>query len=245
MLHKQLVILILFPIALFSQNFNYLPKSPNKQIVEHTAYTLSYLEKYEQAEWVAYKLSCNMTKGGVERKNKFISDPLVKTGSALPSDYTKSGFDKGHLCACGDMTYSPKTMRESFYMSNMSPQAKSFNRGVWKKLEELVREWSCQDSLLYIVTGPVLKNNLKIIGKRNKVAVPELFYKIVLVHHGKINKAIAFLIPNQSCKESLTTFVVSIDKVEAVTGIDFFPDLPDKLENELEKKSDIRKWRFN
>ena len=121
--------------------FDYLPLMEHgDEIVKHTAFTLCYSEAHEQAKWVAYHLTAEMCdNSGEERTNNFRTDPDVKTGSASPEDYKKSGFDRGHLCPAGDMGWSEQTMSESFFMSNMSPQAPSFNRGIWKKLEEQIR----------------------------------------------------------------------------------------------------------
>ena len=87
-----------------------------------------------------------------KRKNDFRIDPVVKTVSATPADYRNSGYDRGHLCPAGDMAFSEIAMSESFYMSNISPQVPSFNRGIWKTLEQKVRDWSLDMILqLYIV----------------------------------------------------------------------------------------------
>ena len=109
-----------------------LPKpKENEQIINHFAYTLSYNELFEQANWVAYELTDIETISHFERTNKFIVDDLVKTGSASNDDYKKSGYDRGHLAPAGDMGWSEQAMKESFYYSNMSPQNPSFNRGIW------------------------------------------------------------------------------------------------------------------
>jgi endonuclease G len=149
------------------------------EIVTHTAYILSYNEDHEQANWVAYVLTANETNSASnERTNRFFPDPLVKTKSASTVDYEGSGYDRGHLAPAEDMAWSSTTMKESFYYSNMSPQVPAFNRGVWKRLEELVRYWSTVYDSIYIVTGPVLTNNLPTIGP-DKVSVPEYYYKAI------------------------------------------------------------------
>lgn len=222
--------------------FNFLPSTKDGEIVKHRFYTLSYAEKYEQAEWVTYELTRTMAQHeDVKRNDDFRPDPDVPTGSATPEDYSNSGYDRGHLCPAGDMEFSEKAMNETFYMSNMSPQEPAFNRGIWKHLEEMVRKWALQNQKIYIVTGGVLTDGLPTIG-RNKVSAPKYFYKIILDYEEPEIKAIAFLIPNERSKKQLSAFVVPIDSVEALTGIDFFPALPDGLENELEKTSDLKQW---
>ena len=96
---------------------------------------MSYLETHEQAEWVYYRLNSNLVSGNVKRSNNFREDKSIRTGSANLSDYKYSGYDRGHLAPAGDMKSSNTGMSESFFMSNISPQTPSFNRGGWKKLE--------------------------------------------------------------------------------------------------------------
>lgn len=215
----------------------------NEVIINHYAYSLSYNEQHEQANWVAYELTKEELKSVCKRSNNFNIDPLVKTGSAENEDYKGSGYDRGHLAPAGDNTWSKIAMEESFYYSNMSPQDKHFNRGIWKNLEELVREWTNENNSLYIVTGPILSNNLKSIGA-NKVSIPNFFYKVILDYNQPNIKSIGFIIPNKDSKNSLDKFVVSIDSLEKVTGYDFFYQLPDSVENRLEKKSNTKEWNW-
>ncbi len=215
--------------------------SQKDQIIRHTAYTLKYNEKYEQAEWLAYRLTANDLAGKTKRKNSFKYDTAVKTWSATPEDYRKSGYDRGHLAPAADMKRSKKAMRESFLMSNISPQDPNFNKGIWKKLEEQVRDWVGKNGELYIVTAGILQGKMKTIGK-NRVAVPNYFYKALLDYKKPELKAIAFVIQNKSSKEPLYRYAVSIDSLEKVTGINFFAALPDKTENKLEASFDLSKW---
>jgi len=218
--------------------------SPGDQIVTHAAYTLKYDEDYEQAAWVAYRLTPDMLLPGCRRSDDFRPDPCVGTESALPGDYRKSGFDKGHLAPAADMAFSCRAMQESFYMSNMSPQRPSFNRGIWKELEELVREWARHGEGLYVVTGPVLKNgDYQVIGK-NRVAVPELFFKVVLDNRECCRKAIAFVLPNRRSEMPIQYFAMSVNAAEDLTGIDFFPALDDDVEEQAESCLDLGRWEF-
>ena len=100
-------------------------------VVDRTGYALGYSEEHEQAAWVMYRMTREetLTRAAV-RTDDFREDPNIVTFSALPSDYSRSGYDRGHLAPAEDMKFSEVTMRESFYMSNMSPQKPDFNRGV-------------------------------------------------------------------------------------------------------------------
>ncbi len=220
---------------------HYLPTSTTGQIITHRFYTLSYNEKYEQAEWLAYKLTKKQVVHTHFNRPYFISDKQVKTKSAHYSDYKKSHFDKGHLCPAGDRKFSRQAFNETFLMSNVSPQNHQFNAGIWNRLEQKTRYWAVKYKALFIVTGGVLTDDLPTIG-HNKVGVPKRFYKIIVrISKPKI-QAIAFLIPNRESDAMLSKYVVSIDQIESLTHIDFFPDLPDELENKLEASSNYKDW---
>lgn len=222
--------------------YDLLPTSTSKQIVFHDYYALSYVEQYEQAEWVAYQLKRKYTVTDFKRPF-FIADPKVKTQSADWHNYKRSGYDKGHLCAAGDMKFSKKAFDETFYTSNVSPQLHDFNDGVWSRLEQKARYWAVKYDGIYVITGGVLQPGLQTIGQE-KVAVPNYFYKIFLNTADGKYKMIAFLVPHHASEKPLYEFVVSVDAVEKMTGINFFPKLDDALENSLEKQSSYKIWSF-
>lgn len=227
-----------------NQGFDYRPSSTTNQIVNHDYYTLSYNEKYEQAEWVAYELKQEYLRKNHIKRPLFIKDPNVGTGSADWKNYKKSGYDKGHLCPAADMDFSKEAFKETFFTSNISPQLHVFNNGVWKRLEEKTRYWAVKYDGIYVVTGGVLNASLKTIG-REKVAVPKYFYKILMDDTNGKYRMIAFMIPNEKSDNPLYSFVVSVDSLEKITGIDFFPKLDNETENRLEKSSDYKAWSFN
>jgi endonuclease G len=225
---KLLLVLLLVPVVSFGQ-LKFLPSS-NGEVVEHTYYSLSYLEEHEQAEWVHYKLNSSMLKGEIPRKKNYTLDRKVSTGSAKTSDYTNSGFDRGHLVPAADMKMDFTSVKEAAYMSNISPQKPKFNQGVWKKLEENARDLA-KKTELYITTGGVLSSaDLKKIGKNN-LSVPDQFYKII--YDTKNQKMFAYLMPNKKI-DSREKYVVTVDSIETLTGIDFYHQLDDELENKLE-----------
>ena len=136
-------------------------------------------------------------------------------------------------------------MDESFFMSNISPQSPQLNRGIWKELEELVREWAVTDSAILIATGPLLSPELKRLGK-NRVAIPNAFYKVIVSPYGKNPKGIGFIFENKGYKGvELHKLVRSIDAVERRAKIDFFASLPDDLEQMVESVSNSDHWKFN
>lgn len=211
-----------------------------EQIVWRSGYVLSYNEQHEQANWVAYELNKSELKGKEERSNNFMPDPEISTGSATDEDYRGSGYDRGHLAPAGDMKWSEQAMQESFYFSNMSPQHADLNRESWRVLEERVRDWAKDFGSLYIVTGGVLKGRLDKIGRKNKVSVPKLYYKVIYDHQN--GQAIAFLMPNKRNDDPIEAYAVTIDEVEEATGIDFFASIDPKTAAKIESHVDLPYW---
>lgn len=239
-MQKILIILLCLPIIGFGQT-NLKPKSKG-QLVNHSFFSLSYDESHEQSEWVYYLLTSDMINGNYQRTENFRIDNKIITGSASKTDYYKSGYDRGHLAPAGDMKISSISMSESFLLSNISPQNPSFNRGGWKKLESQIRSWVLSEGEMYVVTGPILTDSFESIGS-NSVTVPSYFYKIV--YSKPHNKMIGIVMPNQKINNDLKYYVRSIDYIEDITGIDFFYQLDDKNEEELESQIDLKKWNFN
>ncbi len=226
------------------QNLEIPRYSGRDEIIRYSAFTISYNEEHEQANWVAYELTREETYAVCQRYRNFISDQRFQEGTADDKDYHGSGYDRGHLAPAGDMAWSETAMRESFFYSNISPQDPGFNRGIWKDLEELVREWAKDNQSVYIVVGPILEKGLQTIG-RNKVSVPKYYYKVILDYREPDIKGIGFVIPNKGMDEPLQKFALSIDNVEKLTGIDFFCLLPDEQEELIESTLDLKKWKFD
>lgn len=225
-----------FPVSL-------LPQSTTEMVVEHQHFTLSYNESYEQAEWVAYTLKPEHLTMDDRERPFFLEDPKVKTKSADWRNYRGSGYDRGHLCPAGDRRFSDYAYKETFYTSNIVPQENEFNAGIWNNLEQQVRYWCKRYGTIYVITGGVLERNLLAIGEED-VAVPEYFYKIVV--RGKPDKPLllCFLFPHVDSTKPLDQFLIPVDELEALTGIDFFQNLPEAREVALEKTIKRGNWKF-
>lgn len=221
----------------------FLPSSTTGQVVHHNGYSLSYSEAHEQAEWVAYELKKSHLSSTNHKRPYFEIDKAVKTGAASWRNYKNSGYDRGHLCPAGDRRYAKAAHDETFLTSNISPQEHKFNSGIWNRLEQKVRYWAKKYDGVFVVTGGVLKGDMKTIGKEH-VAVPNQFYKILIDNNTGKTKMIAFLIPHRASDKPLYEFVVSVDAIEALTGIDFFPELEDALEHRLEALNSYKGWSF-
>ncbi len=225
---------------------------PSQQLIEHSAMFLVYSEAHEQALWVAHRLTKDVLQGNEGRSNDFRPDPMIATGSAVQDDYfmVKSfgdgqqrydgfGYDRGHLAPSADFRWSKKALSESYFYSNMSPQVADFNRDSWAKLEDKFRAYIVANPTgdLLLVTGPVLTDTLQKIERgTNHVSIPKRYYKMAIDLTAKT--AVAFLMPNEKAKKGYASYAVSIDEIEALTGLDFYANLPDSLENRLEAMND-------
>lgn len=230
-------------IAKAETNTYFLPTSTTGQVVHHNYYSLSYSEPDEQAEWVAYELKKSQVKNSDFKRPYFEVDDRVKTKSAHWRNYKNSGYDRGHLCPAGDREFSKEAYYETFLTSNITPQRHDFNAGVWNRLEQKVRYWAKKYDGVFIVTGGVLKDKMGSIGTEN-VTVAESFYKIVYDQSGGEVRMLAFLMNHKESNRPLYEFVTSVDQIENLTGIDFFPELDDEVEARLEASSDYKGWSF-
>ena len=206
----------------------------DEQIVKHLGYTVSYNSHYKTPNWVAWELTRRETEGEEGRTNKFLPDPELPEPRVVTSDYTHSGYDRGHMAPAADMKWSKQAMKESFYMSNICPQNRKLNRDDWGDLEEACRGWAEKYGTVYIVCGPIYDTKQpKRIGKSG-VAVPDRFFKAVLIYNRKNPIAMGFLFDNKAHRQKLANYMTSVDKIEEKTGLDFFAKLPDSIENRIE-----------
>ncbi len=213
-------------------------------------YALAQGARLKIPVWVQYEISPGDLSGGVERTNAFAPDTSIPYGSrAELSDYTGSGYDRGHQAPAADMSRNEKVMAESFLLSNIAPQVGvGFNQGIWKDLEEAVRGWVEQKGTLTVITGPVFavadkKVSYPVIGK-DSVAVPTHFFKIVVdAKNPNDIEALAFLLPNKDLRgHAYSEYLVSIDEIEQMTGLDFLSSLPKDVQDRVEAKRPDRVW---
>jgi endonuclease G len=248
---KHCVLVVLLLAAAHASAQSWLPDTTgcDCQLVKHIGYTLAYDECHEQARWVAYVLTRERVNGDVPRKgnDRFFPDTTVATGSASPWDYSGSGYSRGHLAPAADMKWSVQAMRESFLMSNISPQTSEFNDGIWQRAEKLVRQWAVRYDSIYVITGPVLDYDLpKLVGSKqlspapghNGVSIPRMFYKVIYDPARKTG--IGLLIEHRNSKRPLHSFAVTIDEVERTSGVDFFHGIEN--EDEMERTLCIPCW---
>ena len=211
------------------------------QKIYRKGFSLGYRYKYRQAVWVSYILTKEKVQDKkVKRRPSFRIDPAIKFAPVRPKDYIKTGYDKGHLAPAADMAWSVIAMKNSFFMSNISPQLPGCNRGIWKRLEKAIRNWTLKENKLCIITGPVFPDSNTFLANTS-IPIPSAFYKVVLDLTPPM-KMIGFLVPNAPSKRRIWAFAVSVDKVEEITGYDFFSALDDETEKKLEKECHCVQW---
>ena len=162
--------------------------------------------------------------------------------SANSGDYLYSGYDRGHLAPAADMVFSNLSMSESFFYSNISPQSAKFNRGGWKKLEMQIRDWGKSFEIIVVTGGVLIEEGLKSIGE-NKVSIPRNYYKIV--YAPEMQEMIGFVMPNQKIYNDLLSYSRTVDEIEVLTGLNFFIELSEEQQNQLESTSNLENWVFN
>ena len=206
-------------------------------LLKREGYFVSYNKDRKIPNWVAWHLTKAHTNGNNYRDNmEFTEDMDVPYPRATDDDYYNSRYDRGHMCPSGDNKWDRRAQMQSFLFSNICPQNHWLNKGDWNDLEIQCRYWARSIGEVYIVTGPIFYNGVRNTIGKNKVAVPDAFFKVILDDRGK-SKAIGFVYPNNGKHRKMTDCIRSVDEVEKLTGIDFFPRLDDKVENIIEAAS--------
>jgi endonuclease G len=214
-----------------------MPEEKQGQIIQRTGYTLAYDAKNKTPQWVAWELTDKETRGKEERTNDFQPDPEVIGTKVATYDYSGSGYDRGHMAPAGDMKWSKQAMQESFYMTNICPQDHNLNTEDWNDLEMKSREWARRYGKVHIVCGPIYKGIRNEYIGEHRVKVPDAFFKVILIDDARKSYALGFLFENKAGERPLKEYLVSVDEIERITGMDFFSVLPDNLEDRLEAET--------
>jgi endonuclease G len=218
-----------------------LTKSP-EQILMRKGYTVSYNKETKIPNWVAWHLTADHANGDAKRPGSaFHEDQDVPMPRANDYDYRKSGWSRGHMCPAGDNKWDAEAMYQSFLFTNICPQDERLNSGDWNQIEMSCRQWAIKYKDVYIVCGPILFHKQHETIGTDKVVVPEAFFKVVLCLNGK-PKGIGFICRNEVGHHPKNFYVNTIDQVERITGMDFFPNLDDATETAVESRADINEW---
>ncbi len=229
-------------------------------------FSLEWDNKKMANRWTCYELYDGNTTANCDRKDDFKADPEVAVSPIL-KDYVKSGFSRGHLCPSADRLGSQEVNNQTFFLTNMQPQYQRHNAGLWSRLEALVREYATNEDrtgahcdTLYVVkaatiTDSVVIDSIKVEGVypekcKGKLLVPKYFY-MALLHYNKATdnyQAICFWTLHQKTNEpnpNLGDYAISVDELERRTGIDFFCNLPDDIEDKVEAtEPDMDFWKL-
>lgn len=214
-------------------------------IIEYSGYVVSYDEAARIPTWVAYELTEDEANGKVGRSGKsFRPDDTVKAVQADDYDYRGSGWSRGHMAPAGDFKWDDDAMWDTFLYTNCCPQDEKLNNGSWNVLENKVRTWARQFGSVYVVTGPIVGQNKNGKIGVHQISVPDAFFKAILVFRDGACYSIAFVMFNNETRQSLSRCYLSINELESLTGLDFFPLLDDSIEEKVENDVDLIFWNI-
>ena len=213
------------------------------KIVEYQGFTSCYNSKTLIPDWVAYELTAEETHGDATCADKgFSMDMNYKGKQAMREDYNRSGWTKGHMAPAADFFWSDEAMAETFYFQNICPQREELNNKDWQYLEKQVRRWANEYGRVWVVSGPIIGTNKYGTIGQGKVVVPDAFFKVVLVHDGLRYQSIAFVMGNDAERYWLDECALTVDELEKRTGLDFYPALPDDIEEDTEAHYNFTVW---
>lgn len=236
-------------------------KGSNIVVVHKTsdAYGVNYAIEWDinkkSQRWSCYQMRKGYqgNAGRYDTYNGYPFDPVLEEkGLYLDRDYFyRSGFDHGHVCPSADRQYSYEANKQTFYLSNMQPQYNKFNAGIWEKLESKIRKWTPRNNedTLYVCKGGTIDDEENIIKRiSGKLIAPKYFFCALLLKNAMGYRAIGFWMENENIDRSndkLKIYAKSIDELEKITGIDFFCNLPDNIEDKVEASVSTSAWGLN
>lgn len=218
-----------------------IPKGLASQIKDYTGFTLSFNKDNRTPNYVAWELLGTEVSNEVSRTDNFWQDDEI-TNCTKHSDYTGSGYDRGHMCPAADQKWSSAAMNDCFVMANMCPQLHDLNAGAWETLESKERTWAKRDSAVMIIAGPIYTDDDNKYIEKSKVRVPGAFFKVLLAPYLDEPRGIAFVYPHMKCPGNMQDYATTIDEVEKITGFDFFTSLPDDIEKKVESTFSFTDW---
>ena len=243
----------------------------NSQVVVKRTddYGITYSVEWDNGKvanrWTCYQLHEGNSLSATDRNDDFKADPEVAVSSTL-DDYSGSGFSRGHLCPSADRLCTVEQNKQTFFLTNMQPQYQAHNGGLWSRLESQVREYATNDDYtdthcdtLYVVKAATITDKVTIGEEQvdgvyaekcnNRLLIPKYFYMALLHYNKELDayQAIAFWTDHLGTTQSvadLSIYAISIDELEKRTGIDFFCNLPDVIEEDVESSIDLDFWHL-
>lgn len=223
---------------------------------ENVTYSIEHIPERKHCRWAAFTFDPSNREKNWNRNNwdntSWGGDPF-QPNPELPDDYVftkneinKNGYVRGHIVASSDRLYSKEANEQTFYYSNISPMLSRFNTGLWNELEMLLQGWGRNSSFcdtLYVVKGGTIGKG-EYTQKGDCITIPNHYFMALLCRYNNTYKAIGFWFEHKSyLPGELSDYTVSIDKLEELTKIDFFCNLPDKLENSVERNYYLSNWK--
>lgn len=224
---------------------------PLHYTIKHRAYEVSYNFYHLNPNWVYHRINrSNLQNSCAKRDKGFYADNILfrlgvsKELVVNDKSFKGSGFDRGHMAPSADFQWNQDINKESFFMTNMSPQTPGLNQQTWEKLESRIRRWACGNGELEVYTGPILEQNLNRLD--SCVSIPNRYFKVLAYYKNGKHHGIAFVYPQTDSKADGDPFekrAVSIRKLEEMTGIDFFADKYSKeVQESFETSYDMADW---
>lgn len=211
-------LLLFLTINFYSLEVEVICDSHSHEYVDKLYFDLCYDYNYNIAHWTRYEMTPDKIDNLVDRpSNYFRKDRDLPRVTAEHKDYTRSGYDRGHLVPADDMMYSEESVKSTFVISNVVPQLGKFNGGIWKKMENYASDFVELNGESIIITGPIVDKSFKVIGKSTQIAVPSHFWKL-LVSEKEIE---AFIIPHENFTDEIMDYKVSLEELKSRTGLDF------------------------
>ena len=243
---KKLILFILFllPVALFGQETIVARREGgDTEILKHPGFTACYNSATQQPDWVSWEITPETVvyDGNVSRCDEFLPDPLASRPTATTFSYSRTGYDRGHMAPAADFRYDQTAQDETFFLSNICLQEHNLNEKTWFELEKRCRFW-CKNfykTPLLLAAGPFFDEDPARVG-RDALPVPSGFWKVVCKFDRGNWEAVGFVFPNEALDDDFRNYAVSVDEVERLTGLDFYPTLDGKLD---ESSFDLGRWK--
>lgn len=226
----------------FPLSYVKLPQGTAQQVKDYTGFTVNFNKNNHTPNYVAWELTSSEADGSVSTSRSYWVDSEIEGCLSTDYAYSTTKYERGHMCPAADQKWSSQAMKDCAVMTNMCPQLSTLNGGIWAKLEEKERSWASSHGAIWIVAGPIYtSNDTQYVGDA-KARVSSAFFKAFLYENGSKSKAIAFVFQHGTNPGDISSYAMSIDDLEEITGYDFFPALPDDIEKTVEATFNYSSW---
>ena len=220
-------------------------KTNTDSIIHYEGFDVLFDEKHLIPFWVSYTLTSDeVLSTPAPIKGNFQQDNKNRVKQADNTDYLRTGWSRGHMAPAADFKWSVSAYEGTFVYTNCCPQDQSLNNGSWNVLENKVRSLAKEYNEILVVTGPIIGDNINGSIGPNQVTIPDQFFKALLIEKGSEVCCVGFIMNNTPQKQTLLESFVSINRLESITGFDFFPFLSDDVEDIVEGIVVRTIWHF-